>query len=450
MFTIPNQYSSKSMNCFYFYLFSVGFSSFGASLTAGKNLAKRPGFNENEEVRLRRRHSEIGNGLDMLGKMLNLILFMSLVACSSELTVNAPPKASKKVSIETLDKITAMPGDHVKFVGQNLSLDLQIFVNGKIGTFKLDDASNGSFIVPDDVGAGLMQVSFTVKDKDLTKFPLMNAESVDSMPIIPVPEESACSTLIYKNQTNDIVQGKANCSPLAVCSSDGQTDCLSNEDFPAVATADISTKLVQGVSLAGVAGLACTVDDLSENRATIAGAPTGSTDQLSFTATIAGEHITAYRYKLRSPSDPHCSHMDNYSGEIPVSVPIGTNDASESNGPIELCVIGKDDSGQWQTKPSIASWAKARTALAAAFSGEPRGVSNSVNLNVTAAGAGVSHYKYKIRGSADSLCSASNGYSTERSVSLPINDDITSCLTELSKSASLAGILRERGKRKTM
>ena len=53
-------------------------------------------------------------------------------------------------------------------------------------------------------------------------------------------------------------------------------------------------------------------------------------------------------------------------------------------------------------------------------------VTNSVTvLDITIAGTGVSHYKYKLRESADAACSVAAGYSAEIAVGTKISDSIS-------------------------
>ena len=70
-----------------------------------------------------------------------------------------------------------------------------------------------------------------------------------------------------------------------------------------------------------------------------------------------------------------------------------------ADGVLQLCVIGRDAAGNWQTEAGRydASWTKDITLPWLRLSGEPTGTSNATTLNVTVAGTGVTEYKYKIR-----------------------------------------------------
>lgn len=58
-------------------------------------------------------------------KTLFFTVVFLLSACSSELAVSPAIRAKRAVTIETLDRITAQPGDVVEFAGTNLSSTLR-------------------------------------------------------------------------------------------------------------------------------------------------------------------------------------------------------------------------------------------------------------------------------------------------------------------------------------
>ena len=115
--------------------------------------------------------------------------------------------------------------------------------------------------------------------------------------------------------------------------------------------------------------------------------------------TIAGTDVTEYKYKLRESATTACSNSTGYSSAIAVATKITDSLSGLSEGATELCVIGRDAAGNWQTEASATavSWTKDTSAPTATISGEPTGTNSTAVLNITVAGADVSHYKFKIR-----------------------------------------------------
>ena len=143
--------------------------------------------------------------------------------------------------------------------------------------------------------------------------------------------------------------------------------------------------------------------------------------------TIGGTDVTHYKYRIREAADAACSAVAGYSAQIAIASKITADISALADGAIELCVIGKDATGNWQTEAtaSTASWTKDASAPSATISGEPTGTNNSSVLNVTIGGAGVTHYKFKIREVADPACSNSTGYGAEIAVATGISSNIS-------------------------
>ena len=167
--------------------------------------------------------------------------------------------------------------------------------------------------------------------------------------------------------------------------------------------------------------------DTTAPAATISGNPTGTSLTTTLNISIAGTDVVEYKYRIRASADTACSDTTDYGSATAVATPITDSISAKADGAIELCVIGKDSSGNWQAEAlaTAASWAKDTTAPTATTSNAPSGTSATTSLDVTIAGTEVTHYKYKIRASADSACSVSTGYSTEVAVATHITDDIT-------------------------
>lgn len=91
---------------------------------------------------------------------------------------------------------------------------------------------------------------------------------------------------------------------------------------------------------------------------TLMGAPTGSSAANALAVNVFGNGIIQYKYKLRESSDLECSEPAGYSAAVEIAVPITDSLASRAEGTLELCVVGSDSGGQWQSESSAAraSW----------------------------------------------------------------------------------------------
>lgn len=149
--------------------------------------------------------------------------------------------------------------------------------------------------------------------------------------------------------------------------------------------------------------------------ATIAGMPTDQSNLTTLNVSIGPAGISSYRYKIRQSSDTACTDITGYGSAISASSLISDSITSLPDGSLEICVIAQNAVGTWQaaSAATAVSWTKDTVAPTATLSAVPSGTNNTTSLNATVAGTGVSHYKYKIRGSADAACSNASGYSSE-------------------------------------
>lgn len=165
--------------------------------------------------------------------------------------------------------------------------------------------------------------------------------------------------------------------------------------------------------------------DTSAPTATVSGVPSGTNNVTAPNITVAGTDVSHYKFKFRESADTACSNASGYSSEIAVATAITASIASLGDGTIELCVLGRDAAGNWQSAATTASWTKDAIAPTAVLSGAPTGASSTTSLNITVSGSGVTQYKHKVRGSVDAACTVSTGYSTATPVATPISDSIS-------------------------
>jgi hypothetical protein len=107
------------------------------------------------------------------------------------------------------------------------------------------------------------------------------------------------------------------------------------------------------------AALNITQDYSLPPTAIITGAPTGSSDQLNISASISGMLVSHYKFKMGGPST-NCSDPVGYSAEQSVAVPLSQSISSLVDGPVKLCVLGRNLGPTWQlySLASSVEWIK--------------------------------------------------------------------------------------------
>ena len=102
----------------------------------------------------------------------------------------------------------------------------------------------------------------------------------------------------------------------------------------------------------GAATIASWTKDTTAPTATITDAPTATNNASVLDVTIAGTDVTEYKYKLRVPAMQPVRFVSGYSAAIAVATHITDNISALADGALELCVIGRDSAGNWQTEAS--------------------------------------------------------------------------------------------------
>lgn len=117
--------------------------------------------------------------------------------------------------------------------------------------------------------------------------------------------------------------------------------------------------------------------------ATLSGQPTGNSAKYALNIDVAGTDVVSYKYKLGSAVT--CTDSAGYSAEISASTNITDNISALANGTIQVCVVGKDTAGNWQTytTSTTTSWTKATPALQFASASTTISEFDSPTLQVT-------------------------------------------------------------------
>ena len=168
--------------------------------------------------------------------------------------------------------------------------------------------------------------------------------------------------------------------------------------------------------------------DTTAPTATTSGEPTGTSATTTLDITVAGTGVTHYKHKVGDTAGIDCSVSGGYGAETAVGTKI-TDDISgvTNSNTVELCVIGRDLAGNWQTEASatIKTWIKDTTAATATVSGQPTGESKVTVLDITVAGSSIDNYMHKVGVAGSTDCSNSSGYSGSTVVATKITDNIS-------------------------
>ncbi|MGE0171808.1 MAG: hypothetical protein AB7T49_03450 [Oligoflexales bacterium] len=154
------------------------------------------------------------------------------------------------------------------------------------------------------------------------------------------------------------------------------------------------------------------LDNMPENQSRITALG------ISVKKASGGDNLSHYKYKIGKASETDCAIMDDYSDIIPTSVKITDNISGLSDGKMELCIIGHDDSkdpisvveqfySETWTKDTVAPTAKVANSSAT-------GASSITGNYIEVEGSGVEKYRYKASTSSAVNCADAAGYGIEK------------------------------------
>ena len=95
--------------------------------------------------------------------------------------------------------------------------------------------------------------------------------------------------------------------------------------------------------------------DTAAPTATITGQPTNTNNTTTLAVTVAGTGVTHYKHKTVTGTTCTAS---GYGSETAIATNITDDISTLSDGSIILCVLGKDNAGNWQTTATSATWTK--------------------------------------------------------------------------------------------
>ena len=127
--------------------------------------------------------------------------------------------------------------------------------------------------------------------------------------------------------------------------------------------------------------------------AVLSGLPTNPSKDTNLNVSIGGDGVIDYQYK-KILSNEECSDKEIYN-DVWIAVKTPITDAVGADGDYKLCVIGRDNAFNVQSRATEYSWNKDTGAPIAVLSGLPTNPSKDINLNVSISGDGVTDYQYK-------------------------------------------------------
>jgi hypothetical protein len=203
-----------------------------------------------------------------LARILGLIGYLCLAACETKAPSRIAPSTGTDPLINPLDAVVASPRETILIKGKNLSSAISLFVNDKPQELIIVDAENARLVLPEVEDPDFFHLNFRHSEQSLDTFSLAKSAAVDKLPIASIDLQFICDSVVLKDLGGTAVRGKARCgvTPTKACSSDGEVDCIANDNYKAAATAGASQKILSGKSLAGINGaaplklIACTSD----------------------------------------------------------------------------------------------------------------------------------------------------------------------------------------------
>jgi hypothetical protein len=392
-----------------------------------------------------------------------LILATVLAACDSKVKTNIQDGIGSKTSGDQELKLEGFPSGESSatlIMGKIVADNVKAF-RYKLGNEPVNcaedkgylDLDNESFFQDitdlEDGAVRLCVIGFFTKTKSSSEgawLPFEKAASVTwtkvSKTLIaaitgsPAGTSSLTSVSLMISGT-DVVKYRTKVGSLSSTDCASSTGYASEKNVGTAATLDLSA-IADGEVIVCVIGAndkgrwqkldkATTVGwtkDTTPPTATLAGYPTGADAATTITATVAGTDVATYRYKIGPSSSTICTASADYSSSTPVATGISASILLYADGPITLCALGSDNSGNEQSLADATEvdWIKNASGVTATISGVPTGTNNTTTLAVTV--GAVSSYMYKVGVSSSTDCSAAAGYSSDTNIATLITASV--------------------------
>jgi len=202
-----------------------------------------------------------------------LTIAMATVSCRAKLETKTNGQApsggagaeNALVSIDSLTVLAAKPGEVVEVLGQNIRPGIKTIV-GRGADQAIDvvleaqSSTKAKFTMPSGAGIGLVDVIFRDDDNsDIRTLSLISDAAGDGLPITLAAPETVCNDISFRNGKGEVKQGLRDCAGAAspsLCTTDGETGCVTTADFKAAKMANFTTgDLRVGVQVGGLTGV---------------------------------------------------------------------------------------------------------------------------------------------------------------------------------------------------
>lgn len=192
----------------------------------------------------------------MTKTILMVAVSMGLHACDSELAVSDGKLAGNAgPQVESIDQPTASVGDRIIVNGKGFNSQMEVKIGETTLAFQAESVDSGWFEIPTSLPDGLHKLEFYEDDEKIYERTLWIGDQ-SGLPMMTVAPSKICDDTIFKDRLGKVVRGERVCSMPATCQADGETECVTNAEFPSVEKSGLEAKIFEGMSVAAVAGLA--------------------------------------------------------------------------------------------------------------------------------------------------------------------------------------------------
>ncbi|RYZ91179.1 MAG: DUF1566 domain-containing protein [Proteobacteria bacterium] len=142
----------------------------------------------------------------------------------------------------------------VEINGINFRPSMIVALAGKkVSGLRVESDSKASFIAPSSASFGLSDI--TVEQEGVTQtVSVFYSGSKTDFPIMIKVEAEVCLGEKFYDASGSLKTGSRICDKVSVCSQEGQLNCLTSMEFPSVQKSALAAKVLNGQSVAGVAG----------------------------------------------------------------------------------------------------------------------------------------------------------------------------------------------------
>lgn len=168
-------------------------------------------------------------------------LFLLNSSCGGELLLSeSARKNSGSAKLGRLTPDVAQPGTVVLVLGNGISRDLTARIGGLDLDLDVISKRGAKFILPSNLGDGLVKVDFQWPDGTVESLNLVQGHPTLKLGFSDLPPSSVCKGNVYKSKAGLVLEGEQNCDTdyqaggQSSCTEDGETNCLATSAFPAV------------------------------------------------------------------------------------------------------------------------------------------------------------------------------------------------------------------------